>query len=99
MKPPAAPDGAVVMLHLQLKKPKHVDAIMQQAVAHGAEIAMPAEDAFWGDRYGQIRDPFGHMWTFGAALKHKDEMQAEMVKAPPSAKASMPKNRGRGSKN
>jgi PhnB protein len=97
-KQPAVPDGAVVMIHLQLKKPKHVDAIMQQAVAHGAEIAMPAEDAFWGDRYGQIRDPFGHMWTFGAALKHKGEMQAEMVKAPPSAKASIPKNRGRGSK-
>ncbi len=32
-KQPAVPDGAVVMLHLQLKKPKHVDAIMQQAVA------------------------------------------------------------------
>ena len=99
VKQPAAPDGAVVMIHLQLKKPKHVDAIMQQAAAYGAEIAMPAEDAFWGDRYGQIRDPFGHMWTFGAALKHKDAMQAEMAKEPPPAKASIPKNRARGSKN
>src|SRR5665648_126124 len=95
-KQPAVPDGAVVMIHLQLKKPKHVDVIMQQAAAHGAEIAMPAEDAFWGDRYGQIRDPFGHMWTFGAALKYKDAMQAEMVKAPPSAEESIPNNRTRG---
>ena len=91
--------GAVVMIHLQLKKPKHVDAIMQQAVEHGAKIAMPAEDTFWGDRYGQIQDPFGHMWTFGAGLKKKDQMQAEMVASSSPAKASTPKNRARGSKN
>jgi PhnB protein len=94
----AAAGGAVVMIHLQLKKPKHVDAIMQQAANHGAQISMPAEDTFWGDRYGQIRDPFGHIWTFGAALKNKDEMQAEMVKAPPPAKESVPKSRARASK-
>ena len=94
----AAGGGAVVMIHLQLKKPKHVDAIMQQAVEHGAKIAMPAEDAFWGDRYGQIQDPFGHMWTFGAELKKKDQMQAEMVASSSPAKTSTPKDRARGSK-
>ena len=88
-----------MMIHLQLKKPKHVDAVIREAVVHGAEIVMPAEDAFWGDRYGQIRDPFGHMWTFGAALKNKDQMQAEMPTSPPPAKTSTPKNRARGSKN
>ena len=93
-----AAGGPAVMIHLQLKKPKHVDAIMQQAVAHGAKIAMPAEDAFWGDRYGQVRDPFGHMWTFGAALKQKDQMQAEMVAPTPPAKTLSPKSRARGSK-
>jgi PhnB protein len=94
----SAGGGGSVMIHLQLKKPKHVDAIMQQAVVHGAKIAMPAEDAFWGDRYGQIQDPFGHIWTFGAELKNKGQMQAEMV-APPAAKTSLPKSRARGSKN
>ncbi len=44
----------------------------QQALDHGAKIVMPAADAFWGDRYGQIRDPFGHVWSFGAAIKHKE---------------------------
>lgn len=87
-----------VMIHLQLKKPKHVDAIMQQAVDLGATIVMAAENAFWGDRYGQIRDPFGHIWTFGAALKHKDKTQPEIAAAAPPAKASSPKNRARGSK-
>jgi uncharacterized glyoxalase superfamily protein PhnB len=83
---------------LQLKKPKHVDAIIQQALDHGAKVVMPAEDAFWGDRYGQIRDPFGHVWTFGAALKHKDQMQAPMAEMPSAAENSKPKGRARGSK-
>ena len=88
-----------VMIHLQFKKPKHVDRTIQQAAEHGAEIVMPAEDAFWGDRYGQIRDPFGHIWTFGAALKHKDKMQpVEPVAPAPPAKAPSPKSRARGSK-
>ena len=96
----AAPaSNSAVMIHLNLKKPKHVDAMMQQAVEHGAQIAMPAEDAFWGDRYGQIRDPFGHIWAFGAVLKPKDQMPAEMPKAPQAEKTSIPKNRARGSKN
>ncbi len=93
-----AASPASVMIHLQLKKPKHVDAIMRDAVDHGAKIVMPAEDAFWGDRYGQVQDPFGHIWTFGAALKHKDEMRAEMAASPPQAKSSTPKNPARGSK-
>jgi PhnB protein len=87
-----------VMIHLQLKKPKHVDAIIREAVAHGAEIAMPPEDAFWGDRYGQIRDPFGHIWTFGAALKDKDQMQTEMVTSRPQEKAPTQKIQARRSK-
>jgi PhnB protein len=93
--------GASVMIHLQLKKPRHVDAIMQKAVEHGAEIVFPAEDAFWGDRYGQIRDPFGHVWTFGAALKGKDQMQVQMtekMQSPPKSEKPAQKGRARSSK-
>jgi PhnB protein len=71
---------------------------MQQAVDHGGKINAPAEDAFWGDRYGQVRDPFGHVWTFGAALKNKDQMQAEMAASQPQAKASPPKTATRRTK-
>jgi PhnB protein len=30
---------------------------------------MPPDDMFWGSRYGRVRDPFGHVWAFNAALK------------------------------
>ncbi|WP_321476350.1 VOC family protein [uncultured Paludibaculum sp.] len=40
-----------------------VDAAYQRAVDHGALPAMPPVDMFWGDRYGWVRHPFGHMWA------------------------------------
>jgi PhnB protein len=70
--PPTA-GSASVAIHLELKKPKHVDEMMAQAAEHGAEIIMPAEDMFWGARYGRIRDPFGHVWSLGAEIKHKNK--------------------------
>ena len=30
---------------------------------------MPVADQFWGDRYGQVRDPFGHSWSVGSPIK------------------------------
>ena len=41
-----------------------VDAIIAKAAENGAVVAMPAADMFWGGRYGQIVDPFGHRWAF-----------------------------------
>lgn len=41
-----------------------VDTAYRRAVDHGAVPALPPTDMFWGDRYGWIRDPFGHMWAF-----------------------------------
>jgi PhnB protein len=35
----------------------------RRAVAAGAELEMPIEEQFWGERYGVIRDPFGHRWA------------------------------------
>jgi PhnB protein len=40
-----------------------VDAVMERAVAAGARVLLPAEDAFWGDRVGRIVDPAGHVWN------------------------------------
>ncbi|MBI5419865.1 MAG: VOC family protein [Deltaproteobacteria bacterium] len=39
-----------------------VDAAVARAVAAGAQVKMPVEDMFWGDRYGRIADPFGYEW-------------------------------------
>jgi len=57
-----APSPSGVTLHLQTSDP---DAIWARAVEAGAEVTMPLEDQFWGDRYGQLRDPFGHRWSIG----------------------------------
>lgn len=71
MASPKTPGSASVAIHLELKKPKDVDASIIRAAEYGAEIIMPADDAFWGARYGRIRDPFGHIWSFGSPLKKK----------------------------
>lgn len=48
-----------------------VDATMQRAAALGAMVLMPAQDMFWGARYGKFLDPFGHEW----GLNHQVEEQ------------------------
>jgi PhnB protein len=40
-----------------------VDSAFKRAVDHGADPALPPKDMFWGDRYGWVRDPFGHVWA------------------------------------
>lgn len=58
------PDG--VTIHLEVDKADHW---WERAVAAGAEIVMPLADQFWGDRYGQLKDPFGHSWSIGAPIQ------------------------------
>ena len=43
--------------------------MVARAVEAGATVAMPIGDGFWGDRYGQVRDPFGHTWSIGSPGK------------------------------
>lgn len=62
--PLAAPAGAV--LHLAVTD---ADAVWNAAMKAGAEPVFPLEDQFWGERYGQIKDPFGHTWSIGAPVK------------------------------
>jgi PhnB protein len=57
---PEALGGSPVTLHLQVED---VDTAWAKAVAAGAIVTMPLADQFWGDRYGQLRDPFGHKWS------------------------------------
>ncbi len=48
--------------HVHLYVPD-ADAMWAQALAAGCEAIMPIGDQFWGDRYGYLRDPFGHTWA------------------------------------
>ncbi len=79
-----APSGpSPVTLHLCVED---VDAAMAQAVAAGATVTMPAADMFWGDRYGQLVDPFGHAWSFTHPLPGKAEMPKEVRHAAAAAR-------------
>jgi PhnB protein len=53
-------------LHMQVD---NADAWWKRAVDAGAEPLMPVTDMFWGDRYGQFRDPFGVRWSVGTTIK------------------------------
>jgi PhnB protein len=58
--------GSGLTLHLQVDD---ADAWFNRAVTAGARAAMPLEDMFWGDRYGQVVDPFGYRWSIGHPIK------------------------------
>ena len=59
---------------------ENVDAAFARAVAAGAEVTQPVADQFYGDRSGQLRDPFGHIWTFSSHFEDVpvDEMQKRL---------------------
>ena len=69
--------GTPVTLHLQVED---ADAVFARAVQAGATVGMPLADMFWGDRYGQVVDPFGHHWSIATHVRdvRPDEMVAAM---------------------
>lgn len=68
--------GSPISLNIYLAD---CDAAFKKAVAAGAKGVKSPEDAFWGDRYGQVEDPFGYSW--GILTHKKDVSPAEMQKA------------------
>jgi len=76
---PKALKGSSVTIHLYVDD---VDAFTARAVAAGATVRMPVSDMFWGDRYGQLDDPFGHRWSIATHMRDltQEEMQQAMAK-------------------
>jgi PhnB protein len=66
---PLTRGGVSVTININLPKAADVDAAIARAAAAGAEVVSKPEDAFWGARYGRVRDPFGHVWAFNAPLQ------------------------------
>ncbi len=64
-----------------------VDAVFKQALAVGGKETMPLADMFWGDRYGTLTDPFGHIWSL--ATHKEDVAPEEMAKRSKEAMAAM----------
>lgn len=70
---PRALQGTPVVIHLYVPD---ADATWNQALAAGAQPVMPLADMFWGDRYGQVVDPFGHRWSIAT---HQRDMTPEQM--------------------
>lgn len=65
--------GTTVSLYLYVQD---VDKAFTRAVTAGAKTKMPVADMFWGDRCGQVTDPFGHNWTIAT---HKEDLTLEEI--------------------
>ena len=79
---PGALGGTSVSIHLHVDD---ADALLERAAKAGGEIIRPAQDQFYGERSGTVRDPFGHEWNIGHEIEkvEPDEMQRrydEMMK-------------------
>ncbi len=72
---PLTKPGAGFVVHLYVDD---VDVVFNRAVQAGATATMPIADMFWGDRYGQIKDPFGHLWSI--ATRKEDVSPEECAK-------------------
>ncbi len=70
---PLALKGSPVTIHLYVND---ADAVWARALEAGARPTMELADMFWGDRYGQVADPFGHLWSIAT---HKRDMTDEQI--------------------
>jgi len=74
-QPPETPEalgGSPVTLHLQVP-----DADAAKAMAAGGEVLHPLANQFWGDRYGVLKDPFGHKWSIGQTISSPTPVETE----------------------
>ena len=72
---PKSRGGTSVSLYLYFE---NADAAFDRAVKAGCTVKMPMTDQFWGDRFGQVEDPFGHQWSFAT---HKQDLSHEQIAA------------------
>ncbi|WP_444978084.1 VOC family protein [Xanthobacter sp. TB0136] len=68
MSGPAAPDGAGAAIQINFSDPGAVDAACARAASSGATVIISPADMFWCARPARVRDPFGHVRAFNAAL-------------------------------
>jgi uncharacterized glyoxalase superfamily protein PhnB len=70
---PQSVGGSPVSIHMFVDD---ADAAFDKALAAGAEVRMPLADQFWGDRYGVLTDPFGHIWSIAT---HKEDLTPQEI--------------------
>ncbi len=84
---PNALGGSPVTLHLSVA---NADAAVARAVDAGATVVMPVQDMFWGDRYGIVKDPFGHSWSIAHPLRDTAMSEDELREAARDAMCGQP---------
>jgi PhnB protein len=85
VRPPSERGGTTASVFMYVDD---VDATFDQATAAGADVVMQLEDMFWGDRFGTLSDPFGHVWSIAT---HKEDLsEEEMAERSKAAMAEMP---------
>jgi PhnB protein len=85
-KPPNELGGTSVSVFMYVED---VDAIVKQAVDAGATVTMEVADQFWGDRFGSVKDPFGHLWSIATHVEDvPPEEMAERAKVAMAAMSS-----------
>jgi uncharacterized glyoxalase superfamily protein PhnB len=89
MPAPQTIGGSPVVINVYVE---NVDTLFNQAVAAGATVRMPLVNQFWGDRYGQITDPFGHTWALATHVE--DVAPDEMARRADALFAQMSKKAG-----
>jgi PhnB protein len=83
-RPPKELGGTSIGVFLYVED---VDSVIQRALDAGAELTTPAEDMFWGDRFGTVTDPFGHVWQI--ATRKQDLSPEEIMERGKEAMAGM----------
>jgi PhnB protein len=83
-RPPKELGGTTASVFMYVED---VDAAVQRAVDAGATITMEVADQFWGDRFGTITDPFGHVWSMATHVE--DVPPEEMTERAKAAMAAM----------
>ena len=85
-RPPKEVGGTTASVFLYVDD---VDAVVRQAVEAGASVTMEVADQFWGDRFGVITDPFGHVWSIATHVEDvPPEEMAERSRAAMDAMTS-----------
>ncbi|MEE8132301.1 MAG: VOC family protein [Nitrososphaerales archaeon] len=75
---PASLGTSTVALHIYVHD---VDKLWEQAISAGAKVVVPIDNQFWGERYGQLVDPFGHHWSVSKQIKMSPEEMETKRKA------------------
>jgi PhnB protein len=77
-RPPIELGGTTASVFMYVED---VDAVVRKAVDAGASVEMEVADQFWGDRFGTVKDPFGHLWSIATHVEDvPPEEMAERAK-------------------